>query len=808
MNQSWLVDVAVPVPLPGALSYRVPEPLCDTVAAGYRVQVPFRGKTLWGIVMSDAYIGSRAGVRDLIYVDSQRRLLQPDIVELVSFAAHYYQAPLGEVVKLALPPGSLSANPSCYSLTPAGSNWSQLHPNRLESRLLRSLVRPMSRNAWELAAQSDLTYTQLRAWEDAGWIVLDRPDRRHAIPKVDVVEMTDAGRSADVPARALKQRQVMEFLQSGGPKTVREVNAHIEGGSATFSALIEKGWIHRFQLDESEFDVASAQRNQSTLVMTAEQQAAFAFLASKLQAGGFTPCLLYGVTGSGKTEVYLNAIERCLDQGKQALFLVPEISLTPMMNRRIQARFGQRLAILHSAFGKNKRVREWARVMDGTVDVVLGARSAVFAPLPQLGLIIVDEEHDGSYKQGDGVRYHARSLAMVRAHRAGIPIVLGSATPSLESWYLAQTGKIQLLTLAERANQKPLPEVQIIDMREEFKRQRKRALFSKALIDHMDKAVENGNQVMVLLNRRGYHSFMMCRKCGDVLMCNQCEVTLTYHKDQHRLRCHYCDAQKAVPSSCPACSESASVLQFFGEGTQQVEAALQTRYGCEVVDRLDRDRLSAKHTHHSILERFRAGRTRILVGTQMIAKGHDFPNVTVVGILNADMSLRVPDLRCAESTFQLITQVAGRSGRGELPGHVVVQTYMPEHYSIQLASIHDYLGFAKREMHYRERLFYPPYAHLVHVIVKNRDRDKALQEIKWLARELSMSKQGTKLVVLGPSPAPLAKVKNIFRFQILIKSDQRAWMHELVHRVVASGIESRVLQLGDVVVDVDPVQFS
>ncbi len=803
----------MPVPLFCELSYRVPSQIShDEFGIGYRVQVPFRGKSVWGVIMKGPYLGYQARVRDLLTVDDSRCWLTPDICELVRWTADYYRAPVGEVVKLAMPPGALESKTSVYRLTASGRQFHQQEGDELDAKQLRVLNGSMTREQWQSAAQTNIAASDLRDWEQKGWIELIG-GFKHAIPWVDVVRLTSAGQALAVDSlgRSAKRKRVLTYLQ-GQPHDwlkIRELNRHVAGGSSVLSALADAGLVEKTQIDEAELDRQQNKMQDSLFVMTSEQKIAFEAIEHSIRDSDFSAYLLFGVTGSGKTEVYLNAIERCLKEGRQALFLVPEISLTPMMHRRIQTRFGPRLAILHSAIGKARRAKEWGRVLHGKADVVLGARSAVFAPLPRLGLIIVDEEHDGSYKQNEGVRYHARSLALVRAKQNRVPIVLGSATPALETWQLAQSGKYQMLCLKQRAKQAAvLPKVEIVDMREEFKQQKKRTLFSRSLLARMDSAMQENQQIMILLNRRGFHSFMMCRKCGEALMCHQCEVTLTYHRDSHRLHCHYCDDTSTVPSQCAQCGKDDSVLQFFGEGTQQVESELQRRYGADLVDRLDRDRLNARDTHQTILDRFRRGESRILVGTQMIAKGHDFPLVTVVGILNADIGLRVPDLRAAESTFQLLTQVSGRSGRGELPGHVVVQSYMPDHYSIQFAASHEYTAFAERELRYRDRLFYPPFAHLVQMIVRHKDEQRAREAASWIAQELGHSQEGKKLVVLGPSKAPVAKVKNVFRFQVLVKSDARSWMHELTSRVIDAAVRRKLLNRNEVILDVDPTQFA
>lgn len=814
-TDSWFVDVAVPVPLRQVFTYRLPDNIIpSTVAKGYRVLVPFGPRLLHGITMSEAHqhAQDQRKLRTLVKLDTKHRVLSPEITQLVEWMVDYYRSPIGEIIKLALPPGILGKPNLCFRLTDKGHTFLE---TQAEARILRLLtLKPLTKKAWELKAQAEISQKQIRLWEDDGLLeILSELPQKEAIPHAPALALTPRGKETDPAAlkRARKQQKIISWLQQQDREYLsqKELNYVFPNNSGILRTLEEKGWIVRKQLPTHQlsWDPAAVEK-EAPFELTAEQQDAFTAIQIALTEKTYKPFLMFGVTGAGKTEVYLRAISHCLRQGLQALFLVPEIALTPLMQRRIIDRFGERLAILHSAVGASQRSQAWSKVLAGKVEVVLGARSGIFAPLPRLGLIIVDEEHDTSYKQHDGVRYHARDLALVRAKMADATIILGSATPSLESWHNYERGKFSLLTLRQRATNASLPTVAIVDMREEFKAQRKRPLFSRTLIKQLRETVDKGQQAMILLNRRGFHSFLLCRKCGETLNCSHCEVSLTFHRTEGRLKCHYCEEMRQVPADCPHCAAPAAMMQFFGEGTQQVQEQLASQFPEAVIDRLDRDQLTRKDAHRQILQRFEKGETQILVGTQMIAKGHDFPNVTCVGIINADQGLRMPDFRCAEHVFQLITQVAGRSGRGSLHGQVVIQTYMPEHYSIQCAAKHDYEAFLKKEMRYRRHLFYPPFSHTLHLLVQDKQGERAWNAIHWMVAQIKARPEARGFVVLGPTKAPIGRIKDIFRFQLLIKSSKRRQLHAVTDYIVESAITQNMINRTSVIMDIDPYQFS
>jgi primosomal protein N' (replication factor Y) len=538
-------------------------------------------------------------------------------------------------------------------------------------------------------------------------------------------------------------------------------------------------------------------------VLNPAQQAAFEQIRDAILTRQFQAFLLHGVTGSGKTEVYLTAIEAVLAQGRSALLLVPEIALTPAMAGQFFLRFGDRVAILHSAFTDVERTEQWRRIRSGKASVVVGTRSGVFAPVRDLGLIVVDEEHDGSYKQEETPRYNGRDVAVVRAQQAGACVVLGSATPSLESRYNVERGKYTLLELPARIEDRPMPLVELIDMRQEFLETRKQATFSRKLEEAIGQRLENGEQTIVLLNRRGFSSFVACRSCGERVECMNCSVTLTFHKRDRRLLCHYCGYAEKIPSVCPKCSSEH--IYFMGLGSERVEEELHRAFPAARIARLDRDTVTGKRQYETILHDFREGNYDILVGTQMIAKGHDIPNVTLVGVVSADVGLGVPDFRAAERTFQLLTQVAGRAGRGSVPGIVLIQTINPDHYAVRIAAAQDYQAFYEKELAFRRMMRYPPFSAMANVLVRSEKKEMAMR----LSSELGilLTPPPEKLRIMGPAEAPVARVKNEYRYQFLIKAASRTALNELLQRIRAFALE-RKWGATALVIDVDPLSLT
>jgi primosomal protein N' (replication factor Y) len=561
-----------------------------------------------------------------------------------------------------------------------------------------------------------------------------------------------------------------------------------------------KCWEEPLSIEENLFD---ADFTPPSNILNEDQERESGVIRGWIEAGVFTAGLLYGVTGSGKTEVYLNAVEATLARGKTALILVPEIALTLWCGRLFRARFGAGVAVLHSALPEVERAREWWRVRRGEARVVVGTRSAVFAPVENLGLIVVDEEQESSYKQEETPRYHGRDVAVVRAKLEGAVVLLGSATPSLESFQNARSGKYHLLQLDSRVENRPLAPVEIVDLREDFKATHRAGPISSKLGEAIAARLAEGTQSLILINRRGYSWFVICRSCGAGVQCENCSISLTYHKQRERLECHYCGFSRRVPESCPKCNSEH--VYFFGAGAEQLEEKLREKFPAAKVARLDRDSVRTKRAYQQVLGDFATGKIDILVGTQMVAKGHDFQRVTLVGVVSADTQLSLPDFRAAERTFQLLTQVAGRAGRGDLPGEVLVETYYPEHYAIQLAARQDYLTFFEKEVQFRRLLHYPPFTALASVLVRDTKIENAIRWSRQLSAFLAPQEaRGVK--VLGPAAAPLARLKREYRFQFLLKAPKRAQLTRAVSELLAFSEEKEIPQKA-VLVDVDPLSL-
>lgn len=566
-----------------------------------------------------------------------------------------------------------------------------------------------------------------------------------------------------------KQAAALKHLAASAiPLTSAQVAKAVGCTQAPITALRKKGLV----LCESQrIDVGSdepkAEHREANHTLNDDQQKSLAVVLEAMQEGRHETILLRGVTGSGKTEVYIQAIDEVLRFGRQAIVLVPEISLTPQTKQRFRARFDH-VAVLHSHLTDSERHRHWRRIAAGEIEVVVGARSAVFAPLPRLGLIVIDEEHDHSFKQDSSPRYHARDVAIRRTEDAGVPLVLGSATPSLESWYEAQQGRYRLVELPQRVLERPLPDVAAIDLRSEFHNRFTRGAVSREMHQAIQQSLDENEQIILLLNRRGFSTHIQCPSCGHVVKCSDCDVALTHHREGEKAACHYCDYETEAPLACPECKNEG--IRYSGFGTQKLEAEIRARFQNVSLLRMDSDTMQAPGSHDAALARFRRGDVQILLGTQMIAKGLDFPNVTLVGVINADTALHLPNFRAAESTFQLVTQVAGRTGRGEKGGRVLVQTFTPDHQAIVAALRHDFLGFAKWELPNREQFGYPPYSRLVRMVIRGLQQGATEQfadQLVEMIRE-GIAAASLEARVLGPAPAPIAKLKGRYRYHALI----------------------------------------
>jgi len=601
------------------------------------------------------------------------------------------------------------------------------------------------------------------------------------------------------------QRRVLDTLTARGPMLLQSLIKDANVSASTVSSLEKKALveiyveaIRRDPLAEN-LGVIDVEHN-----LTAGQSTVLAQIEEQMNAGDYSAFLLHGVTGSGKTEVYMRAMNKALSLGRSAMMLVPEIALTPVFSRRLRARFGDQVAIFHSSLQKGERFDEWTRVRNGEARVVIGTRSAVFAPVKNLGLIVVDEEHESSYRQQESPYYNARDVAIVRAQKESATVVLGSATPSLESFHNARKGKYQFVRLPERIGARPMADAKIIDMRTVFARHGKPRVFSDELLEAIRETRERGEQSIILLNRRGYSSFILCRSCGETVQCPNCDVTLTYHRSERVIVCHYCNHREQVPRVCPSCGKK--YIYYVGEGTEQLEEMLKLLFPALRVARIDRDTTARRKVFEQSLADFSAGRIDTLVGTQMLAKGHDFPNVTLVGVVSVDAGLALPDFRSAERTFQLITQVAGRAGRGDRPGRVLIQTYHPYHYSLRHACAQDYEGFFEEELRYRQNHSYPPFVALASLLIHGPDLGRVRSDSLELRKQLDLVNQDRRCRILGPAPAPLSRLKGEHRFQILIKSRSRKDLREVADGALKA-VADNGTNLRSINLEIDPVSI-
>ena len=816
-------DVSLPVPLDQPFTYLLPETLRHRVRTGCRLLVPFGTRKLTGIVLRMHETPPESPAREALGLLDEEPALDGELLKLGLWISTYYCAPLGETLRAMTPLAGDVRRGKIYSLTSPGRDAArQLH---LSNGGL-DLGSDVSSAAGNKEVHGDPSVQILRLLDArplSGSYLAQKVGRAAALlrslEKKGFVESEDTAAGRD-PSRASAARLRVEFLKRAPeqikagklPKPQRELLSYLElhPGSHNLAALelsVPKASTAARALARQELVRLTSEpvgcgtasiRPPHTL--NAHQEDAFNKVHAALEAKRFHTFLLEGVTGSGKTEIYLKAIESVLALGRGALMLVPEIGLTPAVAGQFHHRFGDRVAILHSAFQDAERAQEWKRIRAGDASVVVATRSGVFAPVRNLGLIVVDEEHDQSYKQQETPRYHGRDVAVVRARDAGAVVVLGSATPSLESRYNAESGKYTRLSLPERIEQRPMPRVELIDMRQEFLETRKSATFSRALIEAVQERLENGEQTMLLLNRRGFSSFVACRACGERLECAHCSVTLTYHRRDRRMLCHYCNYSERVPERCPKCDSE--YIQFLGLGSERVEDELHGAFPKARIARLDRDTVTGKHDYETILAGFRNGDFDILVGTQMIAKGHDIPNVTLVGIVSADVGLGLPDFRAAERTFQLLTQAAGRAGRGGTPGIVLLQTINPDHYAVRCAAAQDYEAFYRKEIEFRRMMQYPPFAALANVIVRGLREEDALQRSAALGRLLRPAPEGVS--ILGPAAASLSRLKNEYRYQMILKASSRKRLTDVLTelRRFAAAEKWNPTMLS---IDVDPV---
>ena len=783
------MDVALPLPLQTAFSYRVPDKW-EIPERGIRVTVPFGPRRVIGMVTGRSAPAAGAhALKDISAIVDEEPLIAPPLLDLAQWVSDHYLAPPGECYRLALPPAGVRASRARIRATAPPTTEIGIDP------VLGALAGgPLTFAALTRRVGRDPSARVARLRSE-GRIVIDQDLDARGFRQVRVAVLVDA---AAAP-RARGQIDAIERLRAAGGRAA--LADLVRGRPALRGALqrLEQAGTVRIEDERSmRSPEVMAGGHARALTLTADQQKALDEILPRVGAGPYGAYLLSGVTGSGKTEVYFRAAEAALAQGRGVLILTPEIALTPFLTRAAVARFGPTVALLHSDLSAGERHDQWWRIRERETRVVIGARSAVFAPVDDLGLIVVDEEHEASYKQDESPRYHARDVAVMRATLEGVPVILGSATPSVESYFNAGKGKYRLLVLPARIGAQGMARVAVVDRREILKSgsdPRLTPVLREALLARL----ERREQALLLLNRRGYATSLLCRECGLQASCPNCSVLLTLHQRGRNVECHYCGHQAPTPTACGACK--GEYLRLTGHGTEKVVDAVQAALPTARVERLDRDLAVRRGAVQKVLASFEAGDTDILVGTQMIAKGHDFPRVTLVGVIDADVGLGLPDFRAAERTFQLLTQVAGRAGRADLPGEVILQSHLPDHYALRFACAQDYPSFFEREMEFRRTMGYPPVAALVNVVFRSRDPDQAAQAAETLAERVRADAPG-RFRVLGPAFAPLAKLRQEHRFQVLLKGD-RASMREAVRRALVT--QFGAVRWPGVTVDVDPL---
>lgn len=799
--------------------YSIPPALRECLRIGSRVIVPFGNRTLGGYVSGFSETPGVSGVKDIIDVTDEDSLLSEDLLTLAGWISEKYMCSKVEAVRAMLPARTRTAAGHKY-IFPLENN-DLFHEEKVK------LLNAAEKNIYELVLKSGAVSSRelreklgntkagkvLKKLTESGLVRVSEGVMPEAGPRViqtvSVAPDLDLVKVIDSLKRAPKQAAVLKAAAEKGPLSIGELVEMSATNSGVVRELIKKGFLTRQSFETRRDPYGSKSFEQTKpLELTRPQADVLENINTALNNRKHQVFLLYGVTGSGKTEVYLQAIDKCLKQGRQAIVLVPEISLTPQMVERFKGRFGELVAVLHSRLSAGERFDEWKLIKAGKVKVVVGARSAVFAPFDDPGLIIIDEEHESSYKQEDNPKYHAREAAIARARLGNGVVILGSATPSVESYTRAAAGKYSLLRLPDRVANRPMPEVTVVDLRDELN-SGNRSIFSRLLVKKIQAVLERKEQVILFLNRRGYSTFVICRECGLVMNCPKCSITLTFHSGENLLRCHYCDFRRKAPDICPKCGSKS--IRHFGIGTQKVEEEVLKRFPDAKTARMDMDTTSTKGSHERILEDFKKRRVDILIGTQMIAKGLDFPGVTLVGVITADTALNLPDFRSAEKTFQLLTQVAGRAGRGELPGEVVVQTYNPEHYSIINARQHDYRSFFAEEIKVREAMEYPPYSSLIRILIYGMEENSVIRGAEVLAHELNrlvnIHDMGLEQPILGPAPAALNKLRNRYRWQICIKGKQGQQVRQIAKTAIENIEVSPWFSNLGVSIDVDPLSI-
>lgn len=816
-------NIVFPIPVDSKFSYAIPEGLLEKAKIGVRALAPFgrSDKETEGVIVELTDNPEIENVKEIIDILDDEPFYSGEMLKLTKWMSEYYFSSWGDAIKTATPAGVNIISKRVVNINEL-QNRDEILSELAKSAPLQAQI--LTTLAWEgkmtikkLKARlnNQGLYSALSSLESKGYISIStqisapliKPVTAHVVrlikpvPNV-IVEMEDIRRKSP------KQAQTLEMLIAREDQLtlLSDLAKLVDTTTASIKSLEKRGYISLEEIEifrdplEGELFIES-----KNLKLNQDQSQALNDIIQSIEKEKHEIFLLYGVTASGKTEVYMQAIGKMLEKGKGSIVLVPEISLTPQTVFRFASRFGKRVTVLHSKMSLGERYDQWRRIKSGQADIVVGARSAIFAPMPNLGLIVIDEEHETSYKQDDTPRYHAREVAIKRAEITNAVVVLGSATPSLESFYKATRKEYRLLNLPTRIDDVKMPPVEVVDMRLELTQKKNRSIFSQSLRSAIEDRLAREEQVILFLNRRGFSTFILCRECGYVAKCRNCDISLTYHSSGESLICHHCNHHERVPQVCPNCK--GNYIRHFGTGTQKVEEETHKAFPEASIERMDVDTTTRRGAYKRILEAFKEREIDILIGTQMLAKGLDFPNVTLVGVISADTAINLPDFRAGERTFDLLTQVAGRSGRGQAGGEVIIQTYNPEHYSILSAQDHDYRSFYRQEITNRELLLYPPFSHFARILLRGLSENTTMKTTEVLESILRSYQEANfpELEILGPSPAPLAKIKNFYRWQILLKSPDPIEIGKLVNMAFEKLPSQITKGEVDVIIDMDPM---
>ncbi|MDY6792954.1 MAG: primosomal protein N' [Thermodesulfobacteriota bacterium] len=808
-THSTYIDVAVALPVYQTYTYAVPQSLVSFIAVGKRVLVPFRRRRVTGYILNQSEQTDRKEIKLIFDVLDDEPLFPSSMIPFFIWIADYYIHPVGEVIKCALPGGLNIYDYITLSISKEGEKAVEKNlTTAVEKEILNLLKqKPLRLKGLGRKMKREIPSALLYSMKDRGWII-----SRRELSAGGTRPLMERYVSLNTPCPSCEglsapRKKIVDIIKSESPVSLKNLKTKVPSASRLIKPLEQTGYITIFEKRAYRDPFGDTIEADESLQLTAEQETVVSQVADRL-GNGYATYLLAGVTGSGKTEVYMQLAAKAIKKGYSVLVLIPEIALISQMERRFRARFGECVAVLHSGLSAGERYDQWMRIARKEVTIAIGARSAVFSPFSHIGLIIVDEEHDTSYKQEGSLRYHARDLAVVRAKQSSAIALLGSATPSIQSYYNVKTKKFIELNLKNRVEKRPLPEIQMVDLRHSRDKRGFRRFITPELYKAMTQAISQGEQVLLFLNRRGFASFPVCGTCGEAVRCKNCDISLTLHQKSNAYKCHYCGFTRAFASSCQACGSN-KIVQL-GLGTEKVEAAVAGLFPDAGIKRMDRDTTTRKGAIIKLLKGLRKGTIDILVGTQMVTKGHDFPNITLVGIICADLSLNFPDFRAGERTFQLLAQVAGRAGRGDVPGKVILQTYNPEHFSIIAARNQDFKAFYQTEIGFRQALNYPPFSRMVQLKISGKNPQQTRQHAQVLG-DLCRNVQADhpsflkSVEILGPIEASIPRIARRYRWQILLKGMGAKPLHQFILRVLLNNSAQFRNRYVKVVVDVDPV---